>query len=165
MAIKATPCWGKMELYSCFTCLLDSLTWKESNNLSDYTSLYYYDMTSSCEMVRTNKQLEKVGETWCHSLIFCSFSDRFMQVFQRNDCLLHLHRHLFGPHIENSSEKLPNASPAEYFLHHLSHQPSASVISKFVSFLRVLFLTCFTAVKPFETCLWYWLVCANIKAK
>lgn len=164
MAIKATPCWGKMELYSCFTCLLDSLTWKESNNLSDYTSLYYYDMTSSSEMVRTNKQLEKVGETWCHSLIFCSFSDRFMQVFQRNDCLALASTSLWTSYWE-FQWKVTKRKSSWIFSSSLSHQPSASVISKFVFFLRVLFLTCFTAVKPFETCLWYWLVCANIKAK
>lgn len=39
-----------------------------------------------------------------------SLSDRFILIFQLNDIILNLHRHLFGFHIETSTE--PNASSA-----------------------------------------------------
>lgn len=41
-----------------------------------------------------------------------SLSDRFILIFQLNDIILNLHRHLFGFHIETSTEQLPNASSA-----------------------------------------------------
>lgn len=44
----------------------------------------------------------------------CRFSllDRFILIFQLNDIILNLHRHLFGFHIEISTEQLPNVSSA-----------------------------------------------------
>lgn len=38
--------------------------------------------------------------------------DSASRIFQPNDLILNLHRHLFGFHIETSTEQLPNVSSA-----------------------------------------------------
>lgn len=40
----------------------------------------------------------------------CGRLSHWRRFFQLNDGLLHSHRHLFGPHIDGSSEKMPNSS-------------------------------------------------------
>lgn len=127
-----------------------------SHKLSNYMSVDYYDMTSNSKTVRTDNQ---VGPTW--KALICSLIGSF--VLPPSLALTHLWTSYSEFQWKDTKCKF-----RLIFFPSLSHQRSGSVNSNFVFSLHsapliFFFVMCFVSLKPPEPCMWYWLVCANIR--